>query len=400
MNRKTWTSAAILVALLGLVALAVLFAPSRQQGKPHSSYSAGVDGLRLANDLAGRLGWKTEARETAFSDTLREPAPVQVLVSARVSAIEAGALLTFARNGGRLLVAGPAGALDDSLPLVAGEQGELAESRATAGCPDRGPWPTMLSQFSRISTARWRRPAPADTVGFGRVLVRREASGDLREERAGFGFALGQGRIVAVADPNLLANDVIRRCELEADVTFVRMIEYLGAGSRGQRIAFDEYHHGYGVRGGSLTAIRMYLAGTPSGRMLAQMAVAGLLLLLAFAPRPLIPRDPAHVTRRSPLEHADALAHAYAGVHATRTAASRLVAGVRRRTRRDRLRHRESDEALLATAAATSAEAAGAAALVTQAMDGRLADRELPRVAEAVRTIEQALTHRSAPPTR
>lgn len=400
MNRKKWTSAAILVALLGLVALAVLLAPSRQQGKPHSSYSAGVDGLRLARDLASRLGWKTEARETAFSDTLREPAPLQVLVSARVSAIEAGALLAFVRNGGRLLVAGPAGALDDSLPLVAGEPGELAERYGAAGCADRGLWPTMLTQFSRIGTARWRRPAPADTVGFGRVIVRREASGEPLEERAGFGFALGRGRIVAVADPNLLANDVIRRCQLEADVTFVRMIEYLAGGTQGERIAFDEYHHGYGVRGGSLTAIRMYLAGTPSGRMLAQMAVAGLLLLLAFAPRPLIPRDPTHVARRSPLEHADALAHAYAGVHATGTAASRLVAGVRRRTRRDRIRHRESDEALLATAAAASSEAATAAALVTQAMDGRLADRELPRVAEAVRTIEQALTHRSAPTTR
>jgi hypothetical protein len=99
-------------------------------------------------------------------------------------------------------------------------------------------------------------------------------------------------------------------------------------------MVFDEFHHGFGMHGGSMTAIARYLSGTPSGRFLAQALAACLVLVLAFAPRPIPPRDPERVARRSPLEHADALGHAYADVKATRTATERLVGGVRRRAGR------------------------------------------------------------------
>lgn len=400
MTRRTWLSLTLLVALVGLVFIAVLVAPSAQKGRSYSSHSPSLDGLRLARDLSARLGWKPESRIVAFSDTLRSPAPIQVLVEARVSASEAGALLGFVRSGGSLLVAGEAGALDDSLAVVASASGEPVEAPPTPACDDRDMWRTQLAQFGQIATIAWRRPAPEDTVGFGLVASRRRGGRIEHEGRAAVGFPLGKGRIVAVADKNYLVNDVVRRCELEADVAFVRMVEYLSRGERGQRIAFDEFHHGYGVRGGSLTAIRMYLSGTSSGRMLAQMSIAGLLLLFAFAPRPLAPRDPAHVARRSPLEHADALAHAYAGVNATRTATSRLLAGIRRRTRRDRGRSRDTDEQLLGAAAATSIRAATAVGVVSTALNAPVSERELPQVASALETIEQALTQRISPPTR
>jgi hypothetical protein len=46
-------------------------------------------------------------------------------------------------------------------------------------------------------------------------------------------------------------------------------------------IAFDEFHHGYGVHGGSLRAAAGYLGRTSSGHFFAQAMVAGLILLLA-----------------------------------------------------------------------------------------------------------------------
>jgi hypothetical protein len=200
---------------------------------------------------------------------------------------------------------------------------------------------------------------------------------------------------VLVADEGFLANDVIRRCELRTDAEYVRMVEYLSRGRRGLRVAFDEFHHGYGVRGGSFTAIRRYLTGTPSGNMLAQVAIAGLILLFAAAPRPLAPRDPSHVARRSPLEHADALAHAYASVNASRTATSRLVAGVRRRSR-VRVRGNDADAAFLATVSAISPAAAKAASAVADALERPLPSRQLPEVATALDTLEQEL---SRPPS-
>jgi hypothetical protein len=400
MTRRTIISAWILGGLFALVFITVLVAPSQEQGRSFSTYSRGADGVRLGRDLIERLGWRPEAREAPFSDTLSDPAPIQVLVSADVSASEAGDLLAFVRRGGSLLVAGPRGAFRDSLLLEAREPGVPVEAALSPHCDRRGSWRTELTQLTEADAISWRGPLPVDTVGFGSIRIDRGPREPGRVERAAIGMRLGAGRLVVVADPSILVNDMLRRCELETDVALVRMMEYLSRDTRGQRVAFDEYHHGYGVRGGSIAAIRMYLSGTPSGRMLAQMAVAGLLLLFAFAPRPLVPRDPTHVARRSPLEHADALAHAYAGVNATRTATARLLAGVRRRTRAHRGRAGDSDEAILVAAAALSAAGAAASSVVSNALQRTVPERELPAVAAAIDTIERELTQRITSPAR
>jgi hypothetical protein len=394
MTRRTLISAWVLAGLLVAVFVAVLVTPSAQQGRPSSSYSTGPDGVRLARDLIGRLGWRPEAREEPFSDTLADPAPIQVLVNVDLSEAEAGQLLSFARQGGGLIVAG-VGTIADSLGIVSRGSGTYAEAVNPANCERRGTWQAELAKTSIASGIDWSRPLPDDTVGYGEIIsVARDRPA--RRSRAAIGMPLGAGRIVVIGDENFLSNDVVRRCELGTDVDFVRMIEYLSGGRRGLRVAFDEFHHGYGVRGGSMTAVRMYLGGTRSGRMLAQIAIGGLLLLFAAAPRPLAPRDPSHVARRSPLEHADALAHAYASVSATRTATARLLAGVRRRTRA-RSRAGDDDLEYLAAAGAVSPAAAGAAARVRSALETTTPDRHLPEVAAALETIEAELTRPSSP---
>jgi hypothetical protein len=83
-----------------------------------------------------------------------------------------------------------------------------------------------------------------------------------------------------------------------------------------------------------LRAATIYLARTSSGHFLTQALVAGLLLLLARAPRPLPPHDEGSIQRRSPIEHAEALGRAFEDVGATRTATARLLGGVRRRVGR------------------------------------------------------------------
>jgi len=395
MTRRTMVSAWILAGLLSLVFLAVLISPGADPGRPFSSYSPGAQGLRLSRDLIARLGWVPEAREVPFSDTLRDPAPVQVIVSANIPDGEARDLLAFVRRGGALLVAGGNSNIRDSLGLVPVGNGKLAEVLATPHCESRGTWQTELVQVAYGAALGADRPLPDDTVGFGSVELDARSDKSARVGRAAIGMPVGSGRVVVIAEGSFLTNDVIRRCELEADVEYVRMIDYLSRGRRGARVAFDEYHHGYGVRGGSFAAIQMYLAGTPSGRMLAQIAIGGLLLLFAAAPRPLAPRDPSHVARRSPLEHADALAHAYKGVGATRTATERLLAGVRRRSR-SRARGRDTDEAFLASAASVSPAAAQAAAVVSHALETRIPERQLPEVAAALEMIEREL---SRPPS-
>jgi uncharacterized membrane protein len=63
-------------------------------------------------------------------------------------------------------------------------------------------------------------------------------------------LAAGRGRIVVIADPDLLRNDVLRHCDWGVDVLTVRMLEWLRASDGPPRttLAFDEYHQGYGSR--------------------------------------------------------------------------------------------------------------------------------------------------------
>jgi len=155
---------------------------------------------------------------------------------------------------------------------------------------------------------------------------------------------------------------------------------------------FDELHHGYGEHGGSFAAISSYFSHTGSGRFLAQLLLAGLLVVLARAPRPVIPRDAERIVRRSPLEHADALGHAYADVRATRTAVAHLVSGMRRRVGRIAgAGDSATDEAFLAGAVARAPEVAEHVARVQHALREPVAIAQMPAVGDALQTIEQHL---------
>jgi hypothetical protein len=104
-----------------------------------------------------------------------------------------------------------------------------------------------------------------------------------------------------------------------------------------------------------------------------------------------VPRDPERIARRSPLEHADALAHALAEVGGTRTAAARLVDGVRRRVRRSAGMEADNEAFLRAVALQQPALAADVATL-RRALEERIDSRDLAHVGDSLRRVEQALT--------
>jgi hypothetical protein len=99
------------------------------------------------------------------------------------------------------------------------------------------------------------------------------------------------------------------------------------------------------------------------------------------------------VERRHPLEQIDALAHAYEQVHATRTAAARLLHGLRSRVERgwrpDRSR---ADEVFLEDTSLRAPALSGDVELVRRALHETLPDRDLPELGAALRRIEQTLT--------
>jgi len=188
-------------------------------------------------------------------------------------------------------------------------------------------------------------------------------------------------------------------CEWSADVAVARILEYVRPeGRAGLPLVFDEFHHGFGMHGGSLSAVSQYLTRTASGHFLAQAMIAGLLLLFALAPRPLPPRDPVRIARRSPLDHADALGHAYADVGATRTAVQHLVSGLRRRVGRTvAVSSGAEDPAFLDAVTVRDPSLAPSVEVLRRALAAPVSAEALLDVSEALRAIEKQL---SMPPQR
>jgi hypothetical protein len=175
------------------------------------------------------------------------------------------------------------------------------------------------------------------------------------------------------------------------------MLEYLRDAPVPRKLmVFDEYHQGYGAHPGTMRAIALYLSRTPSGHALGQVLLAGLVVLLALGPRALPPRDTERVERRSPLEHVSALASAYEQVGATRTAASRLLRGVRRRLERATQNYgthqtEQPDEAFLAAALRGSPALEEDIALIRRSLSATLSPKDFEALGDALRRLESSL---------
>jgi len=413
--------AATLLGVLALVVVSAILTPAPvEQGRAGdarlSTHLVGAQGARLLYELADRLGWQVARRDSTVlpADPAGRTIHAVLAPTGDLTAREVHELLERVRAGAALLyvMRGTRGEpMADSLRLRTGDGGELVVPPAVqAGAPacrpgNDGAVPLWYDWQTQLWQLRWRGPPPRDVVVFARVrpLLSRRRAAAARDSLPPtvVGFPLGRGRVAVVADPDLVRNDVLRVCRWRADLVAVRVLEYLtrtpaGAPPR-DRILFDEYHHGFGARPGTFRAIALYLSRTASGHMLAQLVLAGLVWLLATAPRALAPRDPARIERRSPLEHVSALAAAYEQVNATRTTTARLLHGLRRRVEHaSRTARGHSDDAFLEFVETRSPARTADVALVRRALAAPIARRELGAVGEALRRIETSL----ATPTR
>ena len=412
-------------------------------------------GARGLYEALQRLGWRAERRDEAFDEPLDSAAVYAVLdPPLPPSALEVHRLLDAVRAGASLLVIPQRdGALADSLRVRPSFRGGPmtvdtgAVRRACHGISSGGllewpggrPWMLSLRRrgpvppggdtgFVWVTGTR----GPRDTTDRDKMdaggqmrlrsgsdpdpsLLRPARAGDGAEadtvapvlapdsaaermpaygEPAASGWRLGRGRIVALADPDLLRNDVVRVCHWNAGLTAVRMVEWLGRRDDGgvlpRRIVFDEYHQGYGRHASVIGASRWFLAHTVPGRVLLQLIVAALVLLLAAAPRPIAPLPRVTFERRSPLEHVGALSRAYEQIGATRLAARRLVRGVRRRHAHGAWR-RASDEEFLQSIAIRHPALTPDVALLLDATRRPLPPAEFLTVSRALETIERTL---------
>ena len=405
--------ALILVGVLAVVVIAALLTPQPveqgRSGDPRlSTRLTGAQGARLLYELADRLGWRVAQRDSAALPVGGAGRTIHAVLAPTMplTSIETHRLLERVRAGDALLYVlnGDADPMADSLRVrTAGGGSLVVPEPIRRGAPACGPGrdgavPLWWDWEAHLFQLRWRGRVPPALTVFAQVRVielrRRRAADTLPPTAAGFPY--GKGRIVVVADPDLLRNDVVRVCAFRADLVAVRALEYLSRTESGARtrdlVVFDEHHHGFGPRRGTVRAITLYVSRTPSGHLLAQLVLAGLLWLLAAGPRTLVPPDPIRVERRSPLEHVGALAVAYEQVSATRTVTSRLLHGLRRRVEHaSRVARTHSDDDFLTFVATRSPARANDVALVRRALATPLPRRELTAVGDALHRIETSL---------
>jgi len=394
-------NAAKILAALGAVTVAVALltpeAPGSSEGG-RSAFSTGPGGVGIAFELAKRTGWLAERRIDSLPEVARDTV-VHMVIAPRMAlgAHEVRRLLDNVRRGGALVFTlDGADELADSIGVDQGRPSRFLEDFRDAKCPAEQSLRAraLVALPPEVRGIVWKKPRPAGATTVVHSDRRLGAPLAVAE-----GFPLGRGRVVVVSTSAIFANDAVRTCEWGADVAVARILEYVRSSERGEtRIVFDEYHHGFGAHPGTVSAIGRYLGGTASGHFVTQAMVAGLLLLLSAAPRPVVPRDPERIARRSPLDHADALGHAYADVGATRTAAQRLVSGLRRRAGRTvPVGAGADDDVFFDGVAMRQPSLAPQLAVIRRALREPIPDAELIAVGDAVRAVEQQLM---SPPQR
>jgi hypothetical protein len=401
----------LVAAVIVASALLTPEATTGRGGDPRlTTYSSAPQGGMLFYEMTKRLGWNVEQRKAADlpADTTAIIAELAPVVPLRITDVHA--LLERVRHGGALLLMLSDGShmLAESLHVSLGQGRTRVPARRSApdvsDCAPDAPglfntrmlytlWP---GDQVALNTIVWSGPAPDSVTAL--VLTDR-APEDKRARAAAVGFPYGHGRIVIGADPDLLRNDAIRVCKYGLDITAVAMLDYLSVlndstQTYSRRVVFDEYHQGFGEQRGTMDAVASYLVGVGSGRLLFQLLAAGLVLLLAVAPRLIPPFDPERIERRSPLEHVDALGRAYAQVGATRSATARLVRGVRRRLAGGAIRPGidATDDAFLDRALRDAPQMTDDIALIRKALRSQISRRDFALVGAALEQLELSLT--------
>ena len=172
---------------------------------------------------------------------------------------------------------------------------------------DRASGSSLLNGEIRL---RWRRSfAASDGVKTIATVLDRALAVEI---------PVGQGRIVAVADPTMISNGSLRRSDNA--VWLVGLVASWGDG----RVLFDEYHHGFGERQ-SAANLAWAFAATPWGWCLGQIAAAGLLYIFACRSRFGRVSEPPVFERANPLDQVDARAGIFSAAKAQRLATQLML---------------------------------------------------------------------------
>jgi Domain of unknown function (DUF4350) len=336
----------LVLLLAGAITIAAL-AANRTPKPPVLDYRtstmmSGPNGSKALHEVLVRLGHPSERRRTALfdlaGDSVRRPALLAVIDPViNLEPAELEQVARFVNEGGDVLAAGDGGGITD----CAGWEPELpAKGLAMDSVAVRSPRPDLrLPRVARVlkraadlqHLVKRRFQGEEDPCA---IMIRHRidtllATVDGRPAALRLGYA-GGGTITLVADAGWFRNRVWR----DTDVPYV-VLPLLTTHSRRGRVAWDEYHQGFGREGPSLaTTTWEWLRHSPAGWAILQLLAVGLVWLGVTAVRFGPPRSVIERRRRSPLEHLEALAAGLESASASDVGVQRIVSGLHRRLSR------------------------------------------------------------------
>ncbi|HXM38863.1 MAG TPA: DUF4350 domain-containing protein [Gemmatimonadales bacterium] len=345
------------IALATLLAAAIavaLWAANRAPKEPAldgraSTFLSGPQGSRALHEVLIRLGRPSERRRTALfslaDERARRPAMLVVL-NPPIPLLDAELeqVSEFVRSGGAVLAAGRAGGITRCAGWRIEPDGYRDDSSSVRLPPTTGA--LRLPRAARV-LAPWKRESTQRLEG----LVKGGPEGDEpcsaliptaidtilaatngRPVILRLHYRGGGGTITLAADPGWFTNAVWRDTDVPLVVLPLLTPRALPGRPPPGRVAWDEYHQGFGQEAASLAGRTWgWLREAPAGWAVLQLIAVALVWLALTAVR----FGPARVVierrRRSPLEHLEALAAGLEGAADADTAVQRLVMGLQRR---------------------------------------------------------------------
>jgi hypothetical protein len=313
-----------------------------------STFLSGPDGSKGLHEVLRRLGRLSERRRTSLETLAAERAhrPAVLVLLNPIYPLEDDEmpqLVRYVRTGGAVVATGNGAGVTRcagwrSQPVVRGDS--MAVQAPAAGLRLPG-------------TARVLAPRAADAGSRGLETLRK---GDAEDPWLGICNTLvplaidtviaalnkrpvilrlryhGGGTITLAADGRWFTNRVWR----DTDVPVVALPLLTPRPERPGRVAWDEYHQGFGEESGPSLAGQTWswLRSSPAGWAILQLIAVALVWLAMTAVRFGPPRAVIERRRRSPLEHLEALGAGLESAADADTAVQRLAQGLRRRLHR------------------------------------------------------------------
>jgi len=322
------TGLIVIAVLVGLSALGLVEfdrPPESESSPRRTSYNPGPTGTRALYQLLEGSGARVARWREGYQD-LPERASDSLLIlvgpfseGQLPSKSETKALQSFLISGGRLLVVSraPRAEFDDAAIHITSKAREEdwtassddivdAESEALIVQPTELTRGLKGLQLSRLAARlRFEPPPPApaptddeDTAALTSPVVH---LGD-KDGAVVADFDYGEGRVVFLSDPFVIANNGIAR---GANLTLVlNLIHTLGGNER--TILFDEAHHGYRRARNPLFS---YFRGTPVLWALVQLLLLAFLVAYTYGRRFARPLPLPQIDRHSPLEFVGSMAN-------------------------------------------------------------------------------------------